>query len=158
MVHQRTDGVGDRALLPSSWGGSGYENTGVFAMVKTRGPLLAGRIPEGFELSREVTVTGGDAEEEGVVLLKYLGGYEWDCVGLAGSMHFLENFGREGFFDSRGRYCQPMAISPSLGERGLSLLIKVGFSARGFNASFLSFGQLMDVAIHGVLHSIAISS
>ena len=57
-------------------------------------------IPEGFPLRGEVPVAGGDAEEEGVVFLELVGGDEGDGVGLAGGVHFAEDFLGEGFLDS----------------------------------------------------------
>lgn len=63
------------ALLATAWGGSRDEHASVFAVVAAGGPLLTSLVPEGFPLSREVAVTGGDAHEEGVVL-RELG---WVC-------------------------------------------------------------------------------
>jgi len=62
------------ALLSTALGAGSDEEAGVFAPVGTGLPLAAGGVPEGLPLGGEVSVAGGDAEEEGVVLLQCLGG------------------------------------------------------------------------------------
>jgi hypothetical protein len=70
VVGQRAQGVGDSGLLSSSGGSGGDEDTGVFAGEGTTGPEATGGIPEGLPLTGEVTVTGGDTEEEGIEFLQ----------------------------------------------------------------------------------------
>jgi len=100
MMRKGAHGRKCGTLLASSLRGSRDEETGVLAPVATGLPLLAGRVPEGLPLGGEVAVTGGDAEEEGVVFLELLGGDERDGVGLTGSVHLAEDFLRESLFDS----------------------------------------------------------
>ena len=89
-----------RALLASALGRGRDEDAGVLAPVAAGLPLLAGLVPEGLPLSGEIAVAGGDTEEEGVVFLELLGGDEGDGVGLAGGVHFAEDFLGEGLFHS----------------------------------------------------------
>ena len=67
-----------RALLSSTLGGGRDEDAGVFAVVATGLPLLAGVIPKGLPLRGEVAETGGDSEQEGVVFLELVGVGEGD--------------------------------------------------------------------------------
>lgn len=73
MVAQSRHGSESGALLSTTLGTGSDEETGVFAPVGTGLPLTTGGVPEGLPLRGEVSVTSGDAEEEGVVLLESLG-------------------------------------------------------------------------------------
>jgi len=53
-------------------------------------------------LGGEVSVAGWDAEKEGVVFFEFGRGDEGDGGGLAGSVHFGEDFLGEGFLDPVG--------------------------------------------------------
>lgn len=59
----------DGRLLATTGGTGGDEDTGVLARKGTGGPKAASCVPEGLELGGEVTVTGGDTEEETTTLL-----------------------------------------------------------------------------------------
>lgn len=77
---QRGDSSG---LLTTTEGTGGDEDTGVLAPEATSGPDAASLVPEGLPLSREVTETGGDTEEDGIVLEEL--GRLSDGVALLGS-------------------------------------------------------------------------
>ena len=104
VMSKRTHRGKGGALLASTLGSGGDEDADVFTPVAARLPLLAGRVPEGLPLGGEVAVTGGDAEEEGVVFFELVWGDEGDGVGLAGGVHFAEDFLGQGFLDPVG--CQ----------------------------------------------------
>jgi hypothetical protein len=74
------------ALLSTTRRSGRDEDTGVFAEVSTRSPLGASVVPESLPLSWEVTITGGNAEEECIVALQSLGIDDGD-VGLGRSVH-----------------------------------------------------------------------
>ena len=87
-------------------------------------------------LSWEVTVTGRDAKEETIVALKGIGTWEdGDVRGLGRGVHLGQNLIREGLLD----------------------LIDVDRDAGLLSALFLRVGQLLDVAVHGVLESRSVS-
>jgi hypothetical protein len=64
-------------LLPTTLCRSANEQANILTPKATRRPLLAGRVPEGFPLSREIPKTGWDAEEERVIFLKRDGVDGW---------------------------------------------------------------------------------
>lgn len=99
VVGQGADGVGDGGLLPSSRCASGNEDTSIFVGEATGGPKPAGSIPEGLPLSGEVTVAGGDTEEEGVEVLKFVDGNYW-VLRLGWCMHFGKDFRWQSLGDS----------------------------------------------------------
>lgn len=99
--------------------GSGDEDTSMLAVKPARLPQPAGCVPEGLReeacffnrrlhpisdrnthlpLSREVTVTSGDTEEEGIEIAKVLGGKD-GIVGLWGRIHLGQDFLREGLLN-----------------------------------------------------------
>ncbi len=90
MMRQRTHRRDDRALLPTAWSRRAHEDAGVLAPVGALGPLLARVVKERFPLRREVSVTCGDTEEEGVVFFEYAGADEGN-VGLGGRVHQIED-------------------------------------------------------------------
>lgn len=84
VVGQSRHGSKSSALLATSLSSGTDEQAGVLAPVGTSLPLTTGGVPEGLPLSREVSVTGWDTEEESIVLLKSLGvGQGWN-VGVLG--------------------------------------------------------------------------
>jgi hypothetical protein len=106
-------------LLSTAVTGSGDEDPSVLAVKPARLPQPAGCIPEGLTdetcyfnrrlhpfsdrnthlpLSREVTVTSGDTEEEGIELAKVLGMKD-GIVGLRGRIHLGQDFLREGLLN-----------------------------------------------------------
>lgn len=124
-------------LLATTLGASRDEEAGVLAPIGTSGPLLASLVPEGLELGREVSVTSGDAEQEGIILLELRGvGHRLDISGLGGSVHLGEDFIGEGLSDSEAL----------LDDRGpmvsqAKCVLEEGGTAAGLlNALLLSFG------------------
>ena len=87
-------------FLPAAGAGRAGEHAEVFPREGAGHPELAELVDEGLPLGGVVAVAGGDAEEEGVVLLHVVGGDEGDGGVLAGGVHFGEDFLGEGFFDS----------------------------------------------------------
>src|ERR1700753_181850 len=81
------------AFLAATQRGIADKHTGVLAGISSTGPDLARFIPEGLPLSREVTVTGWDAEKEGIILQQLVGVIE-DSDGLVlwWRMHLSEHF------------------------------------------------------------------
>jgi hypothetical protein len=100
MGHGAHGGDGS-ALLSATQGAGGDEEASVLAPVLAPLPLPACLVPEGLPLGGEVTVTGGDAEEEGVVCLEVVG-LNGRVVGFGGGVHFGENLLGEGLCDSGG--------------------------------------------------------
>ena len=156
------------ALLPSALRCRADEDADVFAVVAASLPLLAGLVPEGFPLGGEVAVAGGDAEEEGVVFFELVRGDEGDGAGLARRVHLREDFFGKGLFDSvfdcsafgellvheRRESSVFFAQVHVLEIASADSLIDIGFASGGFNASFLGFGNLCNVAVHGILGGI----
>ena len=64
--------LANKDLISHTGGGSRDEDTRRFASELATSPKLTGCVPEGLELAREVTETGGDTEEEGVEVGKLL--------------------------------------------------------------------------------------
>lgn len=94
VVGESAHGGNDGRLLATARGTSGNEDTSILAPVAAGGPDGAGLVPEGLPLSGEVTVTGGDTEEDGIVLQK-LGGLNNGIAGLGRGVHLGENLLRE---------------------------------------------------------------
>jgi len=131
VVSEGGDSVLSSGLLTTTLGGGRDEDTGHLAPETTRSPLLASLVPESLPLGGEVSVTGGDTKEEGIVALKDGGVVEGrDDGGLGRSVHLGEDI---------------------LGE-GLGDLEEVGRAASLLNTGLLSLGQLLDVAVHRVLN------
>lgn len=86
-------------FLSTSKGTSGDEETSVAAVEATGGPDTASTVPEGLPLSREVTVTGGDTEEDGIVVKELLGLLQDGDGRLLGSVHLVEDLLGEGLRD-----------------------------------------------------------
>lgn len=92
VVGKGGEGVHGSALLTSTNTGGRDEDTGVLAVEASGGPDLTGAVPEGLPLCGEVAVTGGDTEEECVVLLEDVGvGEGLDVGGLGRSVHLAED-------------------------------------------------------------------
>ena len=88
------------ALLSSPLRSGGDEQTTVFPPVTTSIPHLAGGIPEGFPLGREVAVASWNTHKECIVLLELFSGDEGDLLALPRGVHFGEDFLGEGLLDS----------------------------------------------------------
>ena len=151
MVSQGRHGGNDSALLSTTWSSSGDEDTSVLAPIPAVRPLASSRVPESLPLGREVTITGGDAEKERIVLLERCGVGDGDIGGLRGRVHLGENFSRESLGDS-GRWSGRQREE----RRGVVwqaryVLVEIGLDANLLETGLLSLGQLLDVAVHGVL-------
>jgi hypothetical protein len=130
VVGERAHGGDGGALLATALGRGADEQARVLAPEAAGLPLLAGVVPEGPPLGGEVAVAGGDAHQEGVVLLEGRGvGHLGDRAVLFGSVHLGEDL---------------------LGE-GLGDAVEVDLAAGLADALGLSLGELLDVAIGGVL-------
>lgn len=99
VVSQSAHGSNGSRFLTTTGGTSGDEDTGRLAPVTTAGPDATGLVPEGLPLGGEVTVTGGDTEEDGVVFEKSLGLSD-GVVALGGSVHLGQDFLGESLGDS----------------------------------------------------------
>jgi hypothetical protein len=88
------------ALLATTEGAGADEHAGVLAPERALGPLLAGLVPESRELGWEVSVTGGDAEQDTIKGLELGGVVEDRVAGLGWSVHLCENIVCEGLGDS----------------------------------------------------------
>lgn len=78
----------------------GHENTRIFPPVPSRLPLMPGAVPEGLPLCWEITVTSGDTEQEGVVLLENSRVLQDFIIRFWWSVHLAENFFRKCLRDS----------------------------------------------------------
>jgi hypothetical protein len=131
-------------LLATTLGAGADEQTGVLAPVGAVGPLLARVVKESLPLRGEVAVTGGDTEEDGVVLLEGGGvGQEGDVGGLAGSAHLGENLLGEGLRDLvqggfAARLADALKLGFGLGEGGLAACL---------NGSVVSYLGTMTMAM-----------
>lgn len=115
-------------LLATTHGPARDEQASILAPKATSSPDSAGLVPESLPLGREVTVTSGDTEEDGIVLEEVLG-LGNGVRGLGRGVHLAQDF-----------------IRKSLGN-----LVDSRRSTGSFNALLLGLGQLLDVAVHGVL-------
>lgn len=97
--------IDNSGFLSSSWSRGRDKDAGILTPVASRLPLLAGRIPECLPLRREISVAGGNTEQEAVVSLESIGGSERDIGVLGGGAHLGKHFLRECFTNSglRGR-------------------------------------------------------
>lgn len=86
MVSESAHGGDSSGFLATTEGTGRDEQTSILAPETTSGPDAASLVPEGLPLRREVTVTGGNAEEEGIVLEQGLGLND-GVAGLARSVH-----------------------------------------------------------------------
>lgn len=150
VVSESAHGGDDSGLLTTAEGAGGNEDTGVLAPVATGGPDGAGLVPEGLPLSREVTVTGGDTEEDGIVLQKG-GGLNNGVVRLGGGVHLGENLLRESLTDPRWKLSIPKA--GGISDQGIVVLVDGSLATSSLNTLLLSLSQLLDVAVHRVLMS-----
>ena len=130
VVSEGAHGGDGGALLSTALSGSADEEASVLAPEAAGLPLLAGVVPEGPPLGGEVAVAGGNAHEEGVVLLEGRGvGHLGDRAVLFGGVHLGEDL-----------------LGESLGDA-----VEVDLAAGLADALGLSLGELLDVAIGGVL-------
>lgn len=148
VVSESAHGGNDGGLLTTTHGTGGNEDTGVLAPVATGGPDGAGLVPEGLPLSREVTVTGGDTEENGIVLQE-IGGLNNGVAGLGGGVHLGQNLLRESLADPRWN----LSVSKlrNILNEWIFVLVDGSLATSGLDTLLLSLGQLLDVAVHRVL-------
>ncbi|KAI7165207.1 Minor allergen Cla h [Hortaea werneckii] len=131
VVGEGGHGSNDGALLATTLGGGGDEHTGVpWTTLGTVLPLATSLVPESLPLSREVTVTGRDTEEEGIVLLE--------------SGWVLE--GRDAAVLWRGVH-----LGQDLLWERLRDLVEVAGTAGGLDTLGLLLGDGLDVTPGGVL-------
>jgi hypothetical protein len=102
VVRQRRHGRNASALLSTTLGTGGNEQSGILAPEGALRPLSAGLVPEGLELCGKVSVASGDAEQDAVKGFE-LGwivkdGHIW----LGWGVHLGEDLLWEGFGDSKG--------------------------------------------------------
>ena len=90
VMSESAHGSDTGRLLTTALGTSGDEKTGIFAPVATGAPDSASLVPESLPLGREVTITSGDTEEDGIVL-KELVGFGNGVGGLGRSVHLGQN-------------------------------------------------------------------
>lgn len=100
VMRQGRQSSNNRALLSTTWSTSRDKDTSILSPVCARSPLTSSRIPECLPLRGEVTITGGDTEEESVVLLEGGGVDDGDVGGFGWCVHLGENFLGEGLGDS----------------------------------------------------------
>lgn len=100
VMSERAHGRNASGLLSSTDAGGGNEQSGVLAPEATLLPLGAGGVEEGFPLSGEVAVAGGDTEQDAVVLLEFGRCDDRDGRILRWGIHLLEDFLRQGLLDS----------------------------------------------------------
>lgn len=130
VVGEGAHGSQAGALLATTLSTGGDEETSVLAPEASLLPLLASPVPESLELGGEVSVTGRDTEEDTVELLEDRGVLKDGDIGSLGAgVHLLEDF---------------------LGK-GLGDLEELGVTTSLLDTLQLSIGQLLDVAVHGVV-------
>jgi len=122
MMRERGHGSDSCRLLSTSLSGSRHKQTTVLAPKTTTGPETTSLVPERLNsiaynqpnssyrgktrrethlpLSREVTVTSGNANQEGIVGLEDVRSNGGDLSRRAWRMHFGQNFLRQGLSDS----------------------------------------------------------
>ena len=88
-------------LLTTALSTSGDEETSVLAPVATGGPDSTGGIPESLPLSREVTIAGGDTEQNTVILRELLGS-DGRVLGLGRGVHLGQNLLRKSLGNPAG--------------------------------------------------------
>lgn len=151
VVSEGRDRVESSDLLPTALPAGRDEETGVFARESTRSPETTGGIDERFPLGREISVTGRDTEEEGVVRFQDVGSDDW-VARLGSSVHLSEDLFGKGLGDSDERSnisnCTNNAAQDD--DDGEDLLVDVNGTTSRLNASLLSFSKSSNVSIHGV--------
>ena len=137
MVGESAHGSESSALLSTALGAGADEQAGVLAPEATGLPLTAGAVPEGPPLRGEVAVAGGNAQEEGIVLLEDGRVADLRDGGvLGGSVHLGQDF-----------------LGESLGDA-----VEVDGTAGLADALGLSLGEGLDVTPGGVLEVVLVLS
>lgn len=141
MVGKGAHGSKAGALLATTLGAGGNEETGVLAPEASLLPLLASLVPEGLELGGEVAVTCGDTEEDTVKLLEDGWVVDDGHIGLGGGVHLLE--------DLLGKCLGDPAtwLVHGYTRRGFKYLLEdLGVAASLFDALGLSIGLVLLLA------------
>ena len=99
VVSEGAHGGNGGGFLTAARGAGADEQASIFAPEATGLPEMAGGVPECLPLGGEVAVTGGDAEEEGVVGLEDVRG-DGGVVRLGWGVHLGQDFLGEGLADS----------------------------------------------------------
>lgn len=150
VVSKRGHGGEGRRLLATAGRGSGDEQTGEFAVEATSLPLGARSIPKCLPLGGEVSVPGGDTDQEAVIPGESGGIREsLDIRGLRRRVELAENFFRKGLRDPTQTMVSVHG-GTSTGRRWL-VLEEVGRTASGLDALNLSLSQSTDMSVHGIL-------
>jgi hypothetical protein len=109
-------------------------------------PEGAETVDEGLPLRGVVAEAGGDAEEEGVILSNFVGGYHGD--GGVFWRGVLRGLLARGLHDGG-------AGTDHLGEdflgEGLGDLVDIGGATSRFDTCQFGVGERLDVAVHGVV-------
>ena len=135
VVSESAHGSKSSALLSTALGAGANEQAGVLAPEATSLPLAAGAVPEGPPLRGEVAVAGGDAHQEGIVLLQDGRVADLGDGGVfGGSVHLGQDIVREGLGDA----------------------VEVDGAAGLADALGLGLGEGLDVAPGGVLEQVVL--
>jgi len=98
VVDEGRKGVGDGDFLPTTLGAGGDKHTAHLASKSRLAPERACRVPESLPLHREVTIAGGNAEEEGIIIDEVVRKKDW-IVWARGRPDELQNVLRQGLLD-----------------------------------------------------------
>lgn len=94
VVGEGGHGVQGSNLLSTALGAGRDKETGVLSGESTLTPEATSGVDEGLPLAGEVSVTSGDTEEEGIVVLQFRGGNN-GVVRLGDSVHLSKNLLRK---------------------------------------------------------------
>ena len=100
-VSKGAHGGDSSRLLTSSHGSSGDEQSSVLAGECTLLPQSTGGVDERLELAGEVSVTGGDAEDD-TVIVREVAGLSDGVAPLGRSLHLGEDLGGESLGNPEG--------------------------------------------------------
>jgi hypothetical protein len=135
VVSESAHGSESSALLSTTLGAGADEEAGVLAPEATGLPLTAGAVPEGPPLRGEVAIAGGNAHQEGIVLLEDRRIADLGDGGvLGGSVHLGQDI-----------------VGESLGDA-----VEVDGTAGLTDALGLGLSESLDVAPGGVLEGIVL--
>jgi len=98
VMGEEGEGSEGSGLNATMLGGSAGEDTSELGVEGTTLPELACGVQEGLPLGGPHTITGGDAEEEAVILGE-LGGSDVGVVSLGGSVHLAQDLLGQGLRD-----------------------------------------------------------
>ena len=99
VVSKSAHGSKASGLLATTLGTGRDEQTSVLAPVAATGPDTTGLVPESLPLGGEVTVAGGDTEEESIVFGEVGRIFQHGDVGLGRSVHLGQDLVGEGLGD-----------------------------------------------------------